>query len=110
MTSDPNLRAGLHAAVVPGPAASPSVPEAFPDALPDALPGTAPSSEGPRVYAFEGLTPVIDPTAHVHPTAVLIGDVIVGAGCYVGPGVVMRGDFGRIELRRGANLQDNCVV
>ena len=65
---------------------------------------------GPHVYAFEGLTPVIDPSAYVHPTAVLIGDVIVGAGCYVGPGAVMRGDFGRIELRRGANLQDNCVV
>ncbi|MBA3479171.1 MAG: phenylacetic acid degradation protein PaaY [Lautropia sp.] len=63
-----------------------------------------------NIYAFEGLTPVVDPSAYVHPTAVLIGDVIVGAGCYVGPGAVMRGDFGRIELRRGANLQDNCVV
>ena len=64
----------------------------------------------PAVYSFEGLTPVVDPSAYIHPTAVLIGDVIVGAGCYVGAGAVMRGDFGRIVLERGANLQDNCVV
>lgn len=81
---------------------------------------TAASSRDPRavspaaplagIYAFEGLTPVVDPTAWIHPTAVLIGDVIVEADCYVGPGAVMRGDFGRIVLMRGANLQDNCVV
>jgi phenylacetic acid degradation protein len=65
---------------------------------------------GPYIYEFEGITPVVDPSAYIHPTAVLIGDVIVGAGCYVGPGAVMRGDFGRIVLERGANLQDNCVV
>lgn len=69
-----------------------------------------PAAAGGLIYAFEGLVPVVHPSAYVHPTAVLIGDVIVGAGCYVGPGAVMRGDFGRIELRSGANLQDNCVV
>ncbi len=63
-----------------------------------------------RVYSFEGITPVVDPSAWVHETAVLIGDVIVGPGCYVGPGAVMRGDFGRIVLERESNLQDNCVV
>ncbi len=62
------------------------------------------------IYSFEGVTPVVDPSAYVHPRAVLVGDVIVQAGCYVGPGAVMRGDFGRIVLERGANLQDNCVV
>ena len=61
-------------------------------------------------YAIDGVVPVIDPSAYVHPTAVLIGDVIVGPDCYVGPCAVLRGDFGRIELRRGANLQDTCVV
>lgn len=61
-------------------------------------------------YALEGVIPVVDPTAYVHPTAVLIGDVLVGPGCYVGPGAVMRGDFGRLELHEGANLQDNCVM
>ena len=61
-------------------------------------------------YSIEGVVPVIDPSAYVHPTAVLIGDVIVGPDCYVGPCAVLRGDFGRIELKRGSNLQDTCVV
>ena len=64
----------------------------------------------PAVYRFEGITPVIDPDAWVHPSAVLIGDVIVGPRCYVAAGAVMRGGFGRIVLEAGANLQDNCVV
>jgi phenylacetic acid degradation protein len=61
-------------------------------------------------YALEGVVPVVDPGAYVHPTAVLIGDVIVGPGCYVGPCASLRGDFGRIVLERGANVQDNCVI
>ena len=61
-------------------------------------------------YAIDGIGPVVDPTAHVHPSAVLIGDVIVGPGCYVGPCASLRGDFGRIELQRGASVQDTCVL
>jgi phenylacetic acid degradation protein len=61
-------------------------------------------------YAIEDLIPVIDPTAYVHPTAVLIGDVIVGPRCYVGPAASLRGDFGRIVLHEGANVQDTCVL
>ena len=55
-------------------------------------------------YAIDGLGPVVDPSAYVHPSAVLIGDVIVGPNCYVGPCASLRGDFGRIELRAGANV------
>lgn len=62
-----------------------------------------------RVFAIDGIVPVVDPTAYVHPSAVLIGDVIVGPGCYVGPCASLRGDFGRLILERGANLQDTCV-
>jgi len=62
------------------------------------------------VYSINGVTPVVDPSAFVHPSAVLIGDVIVGAGCYIGPCASLRGDFGRIEIRAGANLQDACVA
>lgn len=61
-------------------------------------------------YALEGVVPVVDRGAYVHPTAVLIGDVIVGPGCYVGPCASLRGDFGRIVLERGSNVQDNCVI
>jgi phenylacetic acid degradation protein len=64
----------------------------------------------PRVYAIDGIIPVIDPSAYVHPSAVLIGDVIVGPGCYVGPCACLRGDFGRLILEAGANLQDTCVM
>src|ERR1700752_4856719 len=61
-------------------------------------------------YEIEGVVPVVDPSAFVHPTAVLIGDVIVGPNCYVGPCASLRGDFGRIVLKDGANIQDTCVV
>lgn len=61
-------------------------------------------------YAVDDLIPVVDKSAYVHPTAVLIGDVIVSADCYVGPNAVLRGDFGRIVLEQGCNLQDTCVM
>lgn len=61
-------------------------------------------------YEINGLVPVVDPTAFVHPMATLVGDVIVGAGCYVAPGASLRGDFGRIILERGSNVQDCCVM
>ena len=63
-----------------------------------------------KVYAIDGIVPVVDPTAYVHPSAILIGDVIIGPGCYVGPCASLRGDFGRLILERGANLQDTCVM
>lgn len=65
---------------------------------------------GPKVYALDGITPVIDALAYVHPSAVLIGDVIVGARVYVGPAACLRGDFGRIVIEAGANIQDTCVL
>jgi phenylacetic acid degradation protein len=61
-------------------------------------------------YAIDDVVPVIDPTAYVHPSAVLIGDVVVGPGCYVGPCASLRGDFGRIVMARGSNVQDTCVI
>lgn len=61
-------------------------------------------------YAIDGVVPVVDPSSYVHPTAVLIGDVIIGPDCYIGPCASLRGDFGRIVLHRGANVQDTCVV
>ena len=62
------------------------------------------------VYSIDGVTPVVDPTAYVHPSAVLIGDVIVGAGCYIGPFASLRADFGGIRVQAGANLQDCCIM
>lgn len=64
----------------------------------------------PRVYAIDGLVPVVDPSAFVHPSAVLIGDVIIGPGVYIGPCASLRGDFGRLIVKSGANVQDCCVM
>lgn len=63
-----------------------------------------------QVYSINGIVPVIDPTAFVHPSAVLIGDVIVGQHCYVGPCACLRGDLGRLILEAGSNLQDTAVM
>ena len=62
------------------------------------------------IYSLEGINPVVHPDAFVHETAVLIGDVIVGPGCYLGPNASLRGDFGRITVEQGANVQDTCVM
>lgn len=61
-------------------------------------------------YAIDGVRPVVDPSAYVHPTASVIGDVHIGAGVYIGPLASLRGDFGRLRLEQGANLQDNCTM
>jgi phenylacetic acid degradation protein len=63
-----------------------------------------------KVYAFDGITPVVHPSAYVHPSAVLIGDVIVAPRAYIGPCACLRGDFGRIVIGEGANIQDTCVL
>jgi len=62
------------------------------------------------VYCLEGIIPVVDPSTFIHPQAVLIGDVVIGPRCYVGPGASLRGDFGRIVMGAGSNVQDNCVL
>ena len=63
-----------------------------------------------KVFSIDGIVPVVDPTAFVHPSAVLIGDVIIGPHCYVGPNASLRGDFGRVIMQAGSNLQDTCVM
>ena len=63
-----------------------------------------------RTYAASGRVPSMDPSALVHETAVLIGDVRIGPDCYIGPNSVCRGDQGSIVIERGSSLQDCCVV
>ena len=61
-------------------------------------------------YSFKGFVPVVPEDTFVHPQAVLIGNVVLGHGCYIGPGASLRGDFGKIEIGDGANIQDNCII
>lgn len=62
------------------------------------------------IYSFKGHIPVVDETSFIHPQATLIGNVIVGKHCYVGPNAVIRGDWGEIILEDGVNVQENCTV
>jgi phenylacetic acid degradation protein len=63
-----------------------------------------------KSYEFEGKRPSVDTEAFVHPDAVLIGDVTIEAGCYVGAGAVLRGDLGSVRVGKGSNVQENCVI
>jgi phenylacetic acid degradation protein len=62
------------------------------------------------IYEFQGFKPVIKESAYIHETAVIIGNVIIGEKVYVGPGAVIRGDWGQIIIEDGCNVQENCVV
>ena len=62
------------------------------------------------IQSFKNMVPVVDPSAYVHPMAVVIGHVTIGPDCYIGPGAVLRGDWGKITLERGCNVQENAVL
>lgn len=62
------------------------------------------------VYALGDLVPSIDPDAFVHPDAVVIGQVSLGAGASVWPGAVLRGDYGTIAVGPETSVQDGTVV
>ena len=62
------------------------------------------------IYEFEGKKPKIGSGSYVHPTAVIIGDVVIGDRCWIGPNVSIRADSNRIRVADGSNIQDNCVI
>jgi carbonic anhydrase/acetyltransferase-like protein (isoleucine patch superfamily) len=62
------------------------------------------------LFSFEGRAPAVSPTAWIAPTATLVGDVIVEDEASIWYGAVLRGDFGRIVVRRGANVQDGSIL
>lgn len=62
------------------------------------------------IYSFKGFIPVVHESSFVHPLAAVIGNVIIGKNCYIGPGAAIRGDWGEIILEDGVNVQENCTV
>jgi phenylacetic acid degradation protein len=62
------------------------------------------------VYEFKGFRPVIHESSYVHPLAAVTGNVIIGKNVYVGPGAAIRGDWGRIIIEDGCNVQENCTI
>jgi len=61
-------------------------------------------------YSFNGFRPVVHKSSFVHPQAAVTGNVVIGKKCYIGPGAALRGDWGRIIIEDGCNVQENCTV
>lgn len=62
------------------------------------------------IYALGECAPEIHPTAYVHPDAVVIGSVTIGAESTIWPGAVLRGDYGHIRVGTRTSVQDGAVI
>lgn len=62
------------------------------------------------VWEFEGRRPTIGRGSFVFPTADIIGDVMIGEECYIGPGARVRGDYGSIRIGDGTAVEENVVI
>jgi len=62
------------------------------------------------VYSFNDSIPVIHESSFIHPLAAVTGNVIIGKNCYIGPGAAIRGDWGKIIIEDGCNVQENCTI
>lgn len=62
------------------------------------------------IFEFDGFKPVIDESSFIHPQANVTGNVIIGKKVYVGPGAAIRGDWGKVIIEDGCNIQENCVI
>ena len=61
-------------------------------------------------YRFDGKEPVIGANTYVSETALLIGDVRIGKRCYIGHGVILRGDYGTIEIDDEVTIEEGVIV
>lgn len=62
------------------------------------------------IYQYKNFIPVIHTGAFVHPQATVTGNVVIGKNVYIGPGARLRGDFGKIIIKDGCNVQENCTI
>jgi len=62
------------------------------------------------IFEFKGFKPVIHESAFIHPQAAVTGNVFIGKDVYVGPGAAIRGDWGKIIIEDGCNVQENCTI
>ncbi len=61
-------------------------------------------------YQFNGIKPVVHESSFIHPQAAVTGNVIIGKDVYIGPGAAIRGDWGKIIIEDGCNVQESCTV
>jgi phenylacetic acid degradation protein/carnitine operon protein CaiE len=62
------------------------------------------------IYSFKNFIPIIHESSFVHPQAAVTGNVVIGKNVYIGPGAALRGDWGKIIIEDGCNVQENCTV
>ena len=62
------------------------------------------------VYSYNGFVPIVHPSAFIHPQAAVTGHVYIGKNVYIGPGAAIRGDWGKIIIEDGCNVQENCTI
>ena len=63
-----------------------------------------------NIFEFNGYKPVVHESAFIHPNATVTGNVIIGRDVYIGPSAAIRGDWGKIVLKDGCNVQENCTL
>ncbi|MGI8892125.1 MAG: transferase hexapeptide repeat family protein [Bacteroidia bacterium] len=63
-----------------------------------------------NIFEFNGYKPVINDSAFIHPNATVTGNVVIGKDVYIGPGAAIRGDWGKIIIEDGCNVQENCTI
>ena len=62
------------------------------------------------IYGFEDRKPVIGKGTFIFKSADVIGDVIIGENCYIGPGARIRGDYGSIRIGSDTAVEENVVI
>ena len=62
------------------------------------------------LYSFEGNAPQIAESAYVHENAYIVGNVVIGEECFIGAGVIIRGDYGQLLIGRGTAIEEGSVI
>jgi len=62
------------------------------------------------LYTFDGKQPTVEKETYVSDLATVIGDVAIGKRCYIGHGVILRGDYGRIEIGDGTAVEEGVIA
>lgn len=61
-------------------------------------------------YQYKNSIPIIHESSFIHPQSAVTGNVTIGKNVYIGPGAAIRGDFGKIIIEDGCNVQENCTI
>jgi carbonic anhydrase/acetyltransferase-like protein (isoleucine patch superfamily) len=68
------------------------------------------NAKNPNIQSYQGISPQIAEGVYIHPTASVIGNVILGYDVSIWPSCVIRGDINLIRIGAGTNVQDLSVL